>query len=710
MPSQQHEREHIALDYFSLAPLENVVMGLSHVNYNIPGAYPATLPNAETYHHQRPSIVIPANCQTDEFGKRLISPQLEAPKSLLTAMLASPTTTAEEGSTIPSSPEMSLAGNESTSSEEECDQKLKKGTVKFGISPRTRVVPPTPKSTPVDKVPSPTKKPSIKFAFVPSASESEAQAPALVRKVALARSPTPHRPSAILMREKSSSSEEKEKKENQALVKRTIKFACAPAPAKDKSPVVSESEQAPPKQRSIKFACPANPKTAPVVTVTAEQPVQAQAQEKRKSIKFACVPHKTTTPTYTASESEQPAMRTTTSVTVKFAACAAVTSESEGGDVSSRSHGRMHWDSTTASAITTAATSPDHHHHFFDSSRRTSASHDAASRRPSGVGERYLPERSTDAHMKTVDGVLQKAKEDQLARMAREIEEEEEEDEELDEEEEGYVEDDEYDEGDDEDVEVFGAEDEDDEEGEEEEDDNEDGEDEDAEDTDEGLISRGEQTPRATGFSMRLHLPPRSPSCFLIPLTGPPLTPSAQLADRLPDAVDFVAGRMEEDQAAEEAFANAVEEKRARQRIITPQDIDPYFPDDVVEDEEEVPKEVLGKSPPPAPRRRLSPPAVNLNRTKSLPGRNRTSCRAVAICPPKPLSSSINIAQLQQPRRRRGALDIVKGLERRKAKRKGLLNAPKRECLAVGAGAAKMAEMAKGLCGKKVEGLWVLSV
>ena len=258
--------------------------------------------------------------------------------------------------------------------------------------------------------------------------------------------------------------------------------------------------------------------------------------------------------------------------------------------------------------------------------------------------------------------------------------------------------------------------------------------------------------------------------------TRPPRRPRTP---DLPDSTDFVCGTLDEDKPLEEAYVSCMEERKRSKHVITPQDIDPSFPSDPENSDDEGSKHVsesedgfhfvkanwsgssmegnrsrrlrkrdaskkktLTGSPKPRPhspapirrshtsprpvaRRPISPPPFNrtkhrsqmlqprpnIFRTKSLPrtpgffGRTGGACK---------ISSSPKMHAAVSPVIvRRGAIDIVKGLEKRRERRKARLSKKEGvvDCRA-GQGVEKMRELGLEICGKgkgRARPQWVLS-
>ncbi|KAK6537883.1 hypothetical protein TWF694_010781 [Orbilia ellipsospora] len=218
----------------------------------------------------------------------------------------------------------------------------------------------------------------------------------------------------------------------------------------------------------------------------------------------------------------------------------------------------------------------------------------------------------------------------------------------------------------------------------------------------------------------------------------------------LPDSTDFVPGTFDEDKVMEDYYLSCMEEKKSMNKVLRPQDIDPSFPvednddDDEEEEEERRPSRRRGsnaapsshsrsprgspapmhrhRSPPPMARRgsrgmspgkrrpsftSKSPPPqgrtgrlrfdfntrASLARSTSLPRNGvcnrRKQCLGVTSTSPKP-SKAITF--------RRGALDIVKGLEKKRMRRREHFYGRREWRAEAGEGVEKMREI--GMMGK----------
>lgn len=359
---------------------------------------------------------------------------------------------------------------------------------------------------------------------------------------------------------------------------------------------------------------------------------------------------------------------------------------------------------------------------------------------------------------------------------------------------------------------------------EEEEDDDEDEEDEDEEgeadeylsgnesDNEEGFASDSDDDgsffsfPRHSGYPLPLLHKPACPH-ITVPFSVGPLNASTFNSDQhlasisLPDSTDFVCGTFDEDKALEDAYVCAlVEQKRAKYGI-TPQDIDPSFPSEESDSEEEycikspgtlehawnrgrmsfseeeAPRgkkihsiltrerilnegKIRFNSPPPkrrahspAPKRRIMsppPPAQRGFRVTSITRRNsnehsprptlpRRGSRALSPPPPARNVSHLNFtrghiertkslpkgskpslksfgANIQETTvndspaiRVRGAIDIVKGLEKKRERRRNKLARQRASYTRKGEGVEKMRELGLML-GKGKQAQWMISV
>jgi len=417
-------------------------------------------------------------------------------------------------------------------------------------------------------------------------------------------------------------------------------------------------------------------------------------------------------------------------------------------------------------------------------------------------------------HLLRVDGVL--AKEKDIRKLSEEVEaevrQEEEEAEELD-----GIDGDDDDEGlEDEfaDWEEDGEEDadgNDEEDEEEEEDESEEYLSGDESDNEEGFASDSDSDdsffsyPRRTCYSLPLVQKPafsRNVSRFSVGALNPStFNPDHQLASiNLPDSTDFVCGTFDEDKALEDAYACAlVQQKRAKYGI-TPQDIDPSFPSEESDSEEEycikspgspdvwtrgrmsfseeetsrgkkihsiltgektlnegkirfnspapqrrahspAPKRRIVSPPPPIQRGFRGTPPIsrrNSNEHSPRPTLSRRGSRALSPPPPargmsylnftrghiertkslpkgsKPSLKSFTNAQEtttdETPAIRiRGAMDIVKGLEKKRERRRNKLARQRASYTRKGEGVEKMRELGLML-GKGKQAQWMISV
>ena len=224
----------------------------------------------------------------------------------------------------------------------------------------------------------------------------------------------------------------------------------------------------------------------------------------------------------------------------------------------------------------------------------------------------------------------------------------------------------------------------DDEEEEEEEDDKEDDDDEDDDDDDEE-----EATPSSDRIRMR-------PAALNVPAANNFLgsevnTPTCRPAPPSPsfvnDTTDFVPGTLDEDQGVETAYAHSLVVKQQPKRNITPQDIDPTYPDEEDDDDEEeennadepnnaekelVAKPVVGRSPPPRCLTRTPPPPIrhgSLQPELSNWGGRRNCIRSYHQHYHNP--NTTNTTDNNRPIiPKRAAIAIVRGLERKRHVRK----------------------------------------
>ncbi|KAI5793144.1 hypothetical protein EDC01DRAFT_86470 [Geopyxis carbonaria] len=243
----------------------------------------------------------------------------------------------------------------------------------------------------------------------------------------------------------------------------------------------------------------------------------------------------------------------------------------------------------------------------------------------------------------------------------------------------------------------------------------------------------------------------------------------------LPDSTDFVCGTLDEDKEVEQAYLSCMEQRKLSKHKPTPQDIDPSFPTSDPEDSDDEPRQKktgpsrtgssseegrtgrrrsetaikIGGSPrgrvhspapvrravtsrgaSPAPRRgrAASPAPIRKNRsaqfntggpvvrTRSLP---RTAACARRSGKTSRIHSAATSPQKTATRPmviRRGAMDIVKGLEKKRERRRARLargkdKAPKGDSWRSGEGVEKMRQLGLEICGKgKVrQAQWVIS-
>ncbi|KAF3937239.1 hypothetical protein ABW19_dt0209236 [Dactylella cylindrospora] len=237
----------------------------------------------------------------------------------------------------------------------------------------------------------------------------------------------------------------------------------------------------------------------------------------------------------------------------------------------------------------------------------------------------------------------------------------------------------------------------------------------------------------------------------------------------LPDSTDFVPGTFDEDKPLEDFYLSCMEERKTIGKAVKPQDIDPSFPAEE-EDEEEPESPVRvgrrrgstvrhsshSRSPrgSPAPNRRFrSPPPMSRRGSRTMsPPPNKRRPSFAARSPPPPsragrlrLQFDMNRSSLARstslprhglgnrkksylratstspkptraiPFRQRGALDIVKGLERKRMRRREHIYGRKEYKAEAGEGVEKMREI--GMMGKERLGAntnaapkWMISV
>jgi hypothetical protein len=194
-----------------------------------------------------------------------------------------------------------------------------------------------------------------------------------------------------------------------------------------------------------------------------------------------------------------------------------------------------------------------------------------------------------------------------------------------------------------------------------------------------------------------------------------------QRPPELPDSTDFVCGTLDEDKPLEQAYLNRLVQQRAAKHRVVPQDIDPTFPTsdpemsenedddddhtiflhgqmDLNEDDGHVPPSLIPRkrSPTGSPKRLRSPPPakrVSIHRSPPPPANRRARSPAPALFERLRISSSVPrdhhlksqgprdiatpaLMEMDEednentPRVNRGAIAIVMGLERRKNRRR----------------------------------------
>ncbi|KAF8422406.1 hypothetical protein EV426DRAFT_575097 [Tirmania nivea] len=529
--------------------------------------------------------------------------------------------------------------------------------------------------------------------------------------------------------------------------------------------------------------------------------VAIEGLARRRCIRFACgvepPSRKSSTDDYPIALTEQPQTTQSHPTSIRFAANIQAPQQERGSVIKSSSHtmSYMHAKATPQPSPTPRALIPATRFHEFASSCEET--------------ESWMIQVPDKTRLLRVDGVL--AKEKDIRKLSEEVEaevrQEEEDAEELDqidEDDEGLEdelahweeeEDDDQDEDED-DEEDEGDNDEEEEEGEEYLSGNE-------TDNEEGFASDSDDDgsffsyPRHSGHPLPLLQKPAF-SHNVAPFSVGSLNASTFNSDQhlasinLPDSSDFVCGTFDEDKALEDAYACAlVEQKRAKYGI-TPQDIDPSFPSEESDSEEEycikspgTPEHLWTRSRmsfseeeaprgkkvhsiltrektlnegkirfnspapqrrahSPAPKRRIvsPPPPIsrrNSNEQSPRPTLSRYASRALSPPPParnvshpnfnrghiertkslpkgsKPCLKSFG-ANTQETTtdetpaiRIRGAIDIVKGLEKKRERRRNKLARQRASYTRKGEGVEKMRELGLML-GKGKQAQWMISV
>ncbi|KAL7272943.1 hypothetical protein RUND412_004230 [Rhizina undulata] len=240
--------------------------------------------------------------------------------------------------------------------------------------------------------------------------------------------------------------------------------------------------------------------------------------------------------------------------------------------------------------------------------------------------------------------------------------------------------------------------------------------------------------------------------------------PRRPVTPELPDSTDFVCGTLDEDQPLEIAYVSCMEERKRSKHVMTPQDIDPSFPTSDPEDSDKEERRHSGASNnaiqftkpncndsssdhrksralspapvrrtklahSPAPRQRansraLSPPPPirakhisfqsrpSVLKTKSLPRISGFAHREAMVS--RNISTGTPPVVVRPVAIHRTADDIVKGLEKRRERRRARLARVKEENWKAGEGVEKMRELGLEICGKgkgraNTQAQWVLS-
>ncbi|KAK9368945.1 hypothetical protein V1509DRAFT_42845 [Lipomyces kononenkoae] len=167
----------------------------------------------------------------------------------------------------------------------------------------------------------------------------------------------------------------------------------------------------------------------------------------------------------------------------------------------------------------------------------------------------------------------------------------------------------------------------------------------------------------------------RHKSMYMVQRTA---TPPANL---IPDSSDFVCGTFDEDRPIEVAYYSAIEEHARYNHKPCPQDIDPSFPEDDGEDSEDAKSDNdsegsrrLCRSPPPVHHNtRHHPNNVPVPNQKQRQNRCEYEGKATSFQHNRPLLRyrlHSNNNNGKSTNRERGAIDIVKGLERKNNRRR----------------------------------------
>ncbi|KAK6520723.1 hypothetical protein TWF506_000970 [Arthrobotrys conoides] len=235
---------------------------------------------------------------------------------------------------------------------------------------------------------------------------------------------------------------------------------------------------------------------------------------------------------------------------------------------------------------------------------------------------------------------------------------------------------------------------------------------------------------------------------------GRPIRPSTP---ELPDSTDFVPGTFDEDKVLEDYYLSCMEDRKSMNKVVRPQDIDPSFPEGGEDDEEEENEEaerparrrrgsnVSVRSPTPNRRLRSPPPLSRRGSRAMSPGKRRPSFTAKSPPPQNRtgrlrfdlqanrtslarstslprhglysrrkhcLSSTSPKPSKAIPFRKRCALDIVKGLESKRMRRRENVYGRREYKAEAGEGVEKMREI--GIMGRERVGAnpapkWMLS-